>query len=183
MPSHIPAMKPVVLALIVVVSACARDDSDSQIPPIDHAPEIKDSIALRARYDVPTPEAEPVIYVDSMSVHYLREEQATVATRDADGHWRVSAVVEEGPGLLKVEQHLVSNDVRSLSDSESHQLDVLLKGVDIYRERSRPSDYPGPGVMSHAMEINTSAGHMVIRWIGRLRGKAGAVADLVIGHG
>jgi hypothetical protein len=122
-----------------------------------------------------------VIYVDSNSVHYTREEQCAVAMRDADGHWRVSAVSEEGSGLLNVEQHLVSKDVRSLSDSESRQLDDLLKQVDLYRESFDLSKAPDVGAMFHTMEIDTPEGHTVIRWTGRLLGKAGAVADLVIG--
>lgn len=181
--SHTSAMRLVVCILFIMVSACARDDAVVQVRPIEHAPEIKDSIALRARYNVATPNIEPVIYVDSIAVHHTRDEQAAVASRDADGHWHVSAVVEEGPGLLKLEQHLVSNDTRPLSDSEGRKLDELLRQADLYREKSQLRDPPGVGGFIHTMEIDTPAGHTVIKWTGRLLGKAGAVADLIIGAG
>jgi hypothetical protein len=161
----------------------ARDGSDALTRPIAHAPTIKQSLEIRARYNIPTPESEVAIYVDSVSVHHLREEQSAVATRDADGHWHVSAVVEEGPGLLNVEPHLVSNDTRTLSDTEGRQLDELLAQDDLYRERWESRETPAVGAMFHTMEIDTPAGHMVIWWFGRLGGKAGTVADLVIGRG
>jgi hypothetical protein len=173
-------MKLVVCAFVLVFAG-ARNDADAQTRQIGQASEIEQCAALRSRYDVATPESEPVIYVDSASVHYTRDEECTVATRDTDGHWHVSAVSEEGSGLLNVEQHLVSKDVRSLSDIESRQLDDLLKQVDLYRESFDLSKAPYVGAMFHTMEIDTPAGHTVIRWTGRLLGKAGAVADLVIG--
>jgi hypothetical protein len=62
--------------LFIMLSACARDDADVQVRHVEHAREIIDSIALRARYNVATPEIEPVIYVDSIAVHHTRDEQA-----------------------------------------------------------------------------------------------------------
>jgi hypothetical protein len=180
---HTAAMKLVVCALFVAAFPCARSDADAQTRHIDRAPEITQSIELRSRHNVPTPEGEPVIYVDSISVHHTRDEESAVATRDAAGHWHVSVVIEEGPGLLKVEQRLISNDARTLSDAEGRQLDELLRHADLYRESPERPEASAVGAMFHTMEIDTSAGHTVIRWTGRLRGKAGTIADLVIGPG
>lgn len=163
--------------------ASAQDGSAMRAKPIDHAPAIEQSLEMRARYNIPTPESEVAIYIESSSVHHLREEQSAIATRDAHGHWQVSAVVEEGPGLLKVEPHLVSNDTRILSDTEARQLDELLAQGDLYRERWVSGETPRVGAMFHTMEIHTPSGHLVIQWFGRLSGKAGAVTDLVIGRG
>lgn len=176
-------MKRIVCALFFATTACARDNADTSTPPATQTRGIKECLELRARYNIPNPEGEPAIYVDSAATHYTSDEQCVAATRDADGHWRINAVVEEGPGLLDVKQHLVSNDIRSLSDSEGHQLDELLKQPDLYREESQLHDPPGVGGMIHAMEIDTPVGHTVIQWTGRLLAKAGAVADLIIGRG
>ena len=172
-----------VVILLFGSIAGAQGGSNASTRPIDHDPTIKQSLEIRARYNIPSPESEVAIYVDSVSFHHLREEQSAVATRDADGHWHVSAVVEEGPGLLKVEPHLVSNDTRTLSDTEGRQLDELLAQADLYRERWESRETPPIGAMFHTMEIDTPAGHTVIWWFGRLGGKAGTVADLVIGRG
>ncbi len=149
--------------------------------PSDHPPEIKRSLEIRARYNVVTVDSEPAIYVDSVSVHHLREEESSIASRDADGHWHVSAVIEEGPGLLKVVPHLISQDAWRLSETDGRHLDELLGQADLYRESPEGPVNEGVGAVLHTMEIDSPTRHTVIRWSGRLREKAGAVADLVLG--
>jgi hypothetical protein len=173
------------IAVGVLIAGCAARPADfnAQPRPIDHAPEIKQSLELRARYNIPSPDSAVTIYVDSISVHHLREEFSTVATRDADGRWHVSVVGEEGPGLLKIEPHLDSNNARTLSEAEGRHLDRLLNQGDLYRERSEfPKKLKVVGAAFHTMEIDTPRKHLVVRWVGRLRGLVGAVADLVMGH-
>ena len=173
------------IAVGALIAGCSAmpGDVEAQSRRIDHAPEIKQSLELRARYNISSPDSAAIIYVHSISVHHLREEFSTVATRDADGRWHISVVGEEGPGLLKIEQRLDSSDVRTLFKAEGRHLDRLLKQADLYRERSEfPKGITTVGAIFHTMEIDTPKRHLVVRWVGRLRGRAGAVADLVMGH-
>ena len=145
------------------------------------APEVTRSIAIDHRYDVPIPTSEFAVYVDSLAIHHTRDEQSTVATRDSNGHWHVVSVVEEGSGLVKVEQHLVSNHLRTVPKRSGQKLDDLLKRPGLYQEKSPATKAVGVGAIFHTMEINTPAGHLIIRWTGHLSGIAGSVADVVIG--
>lgn len=172
----------VVTALLLGSAAGAQDSPDTAPHFVTHDSAIEKSLELRTRYNIHIPDSEVAVYIDSTSIHHLREEQSTVATRDADGHWHISAVVEEGPGLLNVEPHLVSNENRMLSETECRQLDELLNRGDLYREHWETRETPAIGTVHHTMEIHTSKGHMVIKWSGRLSGKVGAIADLIIGH-
>ncbi len=167
-------------ALLAVTCSSLPRNADAGILLADLSQEVRQSLELRGRYNAPVPKSELIVYVDSISVHHTREEQSAIAARGADGHWQMS-FVEEGPGLLKVEQRLVSSRTNTLSDAKSRELDNLLKQAALYRENSKTTDIPVVGAMFHTMEIDTPTGHTVIRWTGRLRGKAGAVADLVIG--
>ena len=147
------------------------------------APEIEQSLALRARYGVVTPEAREIIRVDSIATHHIMTERSTIAWRDAAGLWRISAVGEDGPGgLLPIEKRLLPETIRTLSAREGRALDLLLQSDGLYRETVRRTGDIGIGAPSHVMEIVTPVGRTVVRWNGRLRGRAGHVADILLGQ-
>ena len=147
------------------------------------APEIERSLALRARYGVVAPEAREIIRIDSVGVHHIMTEWSTIAWRDAAGLWRISAVGENGPGgLLPIERKLLPETIRTLPAREGRALDRLLRSHGLYREAVRRTGKIGIGAPFHAMEIVTPSGRTVVRWNGRLRGRSGHVADLVLGH-
>ncbi len=147
------------------------------------APEIEQSLALRARYGVAAPEAREIIRVDSIAVHHTRTEWSTIAWRDTAGLWRISAVGEDGPGgLLPIEKSLLPERIRTLPARDGRALDRLLRSDGLYRETVRRTGDIGIGAFVHVMEIVTPTGKTVVRWDGRLRGRTGHVADIVLGH-
>jgi len=146
-------------------------------------PDIEQSLALRARYGVATPEAREIVRIDSVAVHHIRTEWSTIAWRDAAGLWRISAVGEEGPGgLLTIEKRLLPETIRTLPARDGQALDRLLRSHGLYRETVRRTGEIGIGAPFHVMEIVTPVGRTVVRWTGRLRGRTGHVADIVLGH-
>jgi hypothetical protein len=147
------------------------------------APEIEQSLALRARYGVVIPQAREIIRVDGIGTHHVMTEWSTIAWRDAAGLWRISAVGEDGPGgLLPIERRLLPETIRTLPVREGRALDRLLRSDGLYRETVRRTGEIGIGAPFHVMEIVSPSGRTVVRWNGRLRGRTGHVANIVLGH-
>ncbi|HEY3814504.1 MAG TPA: hypothetical protein VGL66_14880 [Caulobacteraceae bacterium] len=173
-------------AIVVVFSAVLLVGAGTTAVGAEHAklaPEILQSFAMRDHYGIPVPQGDQVIYVDSASAHHISEEFSVIAARQSDGHWHISVVGEEGPGLLNIPRRMTTHEERTLSDADGLRLDDLLTQRPLYREKVKPSSNLAVGAAFHTMEIDSPSGHMVIRWTGRLLGKAGAIADLVIGAG
>jgi hypothetical protein len=146
-------------------------------------PEIGRSLALRERYGVAVPEAREIIHIDSVAVHHTRLEWSVIAWRDAVGLWRISAVGEDGPGgLLPIERRLLPETISTLPARHGRALDRLLRSSALYREPVRRTGDIGIGAPFHVMQIVTPAGRTIVRWDGRLRGRTGHVADIVLGH-
>ena len=147
------------------------------------APETQHGLDLRARYGVEAPTSLQTVHIQSASAHHLSEDYSALATRGADGRWTVSIVGEEGPALLRIETRLIPETRKTLSAQEGEALDRLLAKTALYRQASpaMPRDI-GVGAAFHTMEIRAPQGRSVIHWVGRLRGNAGRVADLVIGR-
>jgi len=146
-------------------------------------PEIVESLALRAAYGVPSPQGSATVYVHSIAVHHTRTDWSTIAWRGADGVWSVSVMGQEGPGglLRDIKKSPIPEEVRTLSAREGRSLDRLLADRALYRETPRHGAVTGVGAPYHIMEIVSPEGTLVVRWDGRLRGRGGHVADLVLG--
>jgi hypothetical protein len=148
------------------------------------APEIEQSLAMRASWKVSIPKSDTTIYIHSVAVHHVRSEQSTIAWRDQQGIWTISQVVQDGPGgLLTIEKQLIRQEVRRMAASDERKLDKLLEGRALLQEKPRRTGTIGVGAPLHVMEIVTSTNSVVVRWDGRLRGKLGRVADILLGRG
>ena len=145
------------------------------------APEILRGLEIRRQYGQAIPVAASAIYVDSVAVHHTRSEGSTVVWLGADGRWQLSQVSQTSAGLLKVEARMDYTVTRQLTDEEARTLESLLADESLYRGEVRRTGAVGVGAPFHVMEIVTPKGQVVYRWDGRLRDKAGMVADLVLG--
>lgn len=146
---------------------------------------IGNSLALRQRYGISVPTSSSMIMVDSVVLHYMKSEYSTVAWQSADGSWEISRVGENGPGgLIRMDPELIPENHNRVADDDSARLNRLLSDKSLYSENSRfsaPKDAVGVGM--HTMEITTPSNHVVVRWVGRLKGRAGKIADIVLGKG
>jgi hypothetical protein len=150
-------------------------------PPM--AAEITASFELRDRYKLPKHLNITAIYVDSVAVHHVRNETSTIVWKDDNGKWQRSRATEIGPGgLLPVEPRLEFREETSLTDVEARALERLIRERDLYSGRVRRTGQIGIGAPEHTMTVVTSFGRTTVKWGGRLRGKSGAVADIVMGH-
>ncbi|MBW8911612.1 MAG: hypothetical protein JF564_06945 [Sphingomonas sp.] len=141
-------------------------------------------MALRQKYDVQIPHSDWTIYVRSFAAHHLSDEYSTIAWRDDAGRWQISTMGEQGPALLAVPFEPIAETRKTLLTSEGVELDRLLRDKALYDEKSHSKDNRlGVGVVEHTMEIVTPRGRKVVTWIGRLVGRTGKVADLVMGRG
>lgn len=146
------------------------------------APETEKCLALRAKYGVETPASEDRVLAYSEAEHHTAQAYCAVAWRDADGRWTVSGTGEESSGLLRIPTAQIPETKRVMTPSEGLQMDRLLASRALYRQGSPKDGELGVGAMFHTIEIVSPHGHQVIRWTGRLKGKAGQVADLVMGR-
>jgi hypothetical protein len=138
---------------------------------------------LRDRYQAPKPVAANIIYVDSVAVHHVYSEASTVVWKDEAGRWKRSQVIEEGPGgLLQIGRRLELNVITILPSAAAKSLDQLIKDTELYNGKVRRTGKIGIGATFHVMAIVTPYGRTTVEWDGRLRGKTGAVADIVLGH-
>ena len=144
----------------------------------------RQGLALRARYGIAAPTGIVTISIDSIAVHHTSEEYSLIAWRDAAGVWTMSGVGENGPGLLPIPREIVPETRRTLTPAESQALDRLIGMRGLYRELPpKPPRDIGVGAPFHSMEIVTPRHHLVMPWMGRLKGKAGRIADLLMGRG
>ena len=173
------------IGIITLALLLTGAPGSSVAPPPQLAEETLEAIRLRARLGVREMASTQTIYVHSQSSHYVTEDFTRVATRGADGQWTVISIGEEraGPVGPPGPPQLIPEERRILGAGESEHLDRLLHWPPLYRQSSPGERNPGVGAYYHVMEIVTPQGHIVLRWNGRLRGWAGAVADLIMGRG
>lgn len=183
---HKARMRPFArLPAFFALAACATQPTEPMngdfSPPT--AAEITSGFELRDRYKLPTHLGVPAIYVDTVAVHHLRSETSTIVWKDDNGRWQRTRASEIGPGgLLPVKPQLQSREETSLTDVEAHSLERLIRDRDLYSGKVRRTGQFGIGSPVHTMAIVTSFGRTTVKWEGRLRGKNGAVADIVLGH-
>jgi hypothetical protein len=170
-------MSPFLIAALLAAGPSPGDASPPQL-----ADETRAALALRARHDVHEHVSPSTIYVHSQASHHVTEEYTRVATRDAVGRWTVISIGETGPGLLRIPLEVMPEERRTLASGEGQDLDRLLHWRALYRQTSPREREVGVGATFNTMEIVTPQGHAVFRWAGRLRGWAGAVADLIMGR-
>jgi hypothetical protein len=72
-------------------------------------------------------------------------------------------------------------ETNRLGPAESAALDRLLRGRAFYGQRPARQRQAEIGAYMHPMESVTPQGHVVLRWTGRLRGRSGRIADLIMG--
>lgn len=105
-----------------------------------------------------------------------------VASLSKDGSWTIERAGEEGPGLLGIDPRPLPTSSSKLSADDAGKLDVLLKDRDVFRGEAAGGELAMGGYVSE-MEIITPARTRRVDWAGRLAGKLGEIADLVIGAG
>src|SRR3990170_3351198 len=171
------------LLMCSAAMACApQPQLDGKAIAEPSAPEIIRGLEIRRQYGQPIPVASSAIYVDSVAVHHTRSEGSTIVWLGADGRWQWSQVSQTGPGgLLDAEPRMDYTVTRQFTDEESRTLESLLADESLYRGEVRRTGAVGVGAPFHVMEIVTPKGQVVYRWDGRLRDKAGMIADLVLG--
>lgn len=145
--------------------------------------EITESLAIRQRYGLDLSESRPSVLIQSMGIHHTRRVFSTVATRNIEGVWVISSVGEETSGLLRMEPTLIPETIRQLTPVEGRALDTLIGSRALYRETRRVDGRLGVGSPEHVMEIVGTSDRVVVSWTGRLRGRAGQIADLILGTG
>lgn len=164
--------------------AAASIAATSAMPSDQLANGTQRSLALRQKYNVRVPHSDRAIYVHTFAVHHLSDEYSTIAWRDEAGRWQISITGEQGPGLLTVPFELIAEEVSTVSLTDGTKLDQLLDGRALYGEKPRSKEKNlGVGAPEHTMEIVTPRGHKVVTWRGRLIGRAGQIADIVLGRG
>lgn len=176
-------MKRVGFALVFIVSACAALDQSNGAMRSTSAPfaAIAESLSLRQRLGAGAPQTASSVYVETSAVHHTRVLFSTIATRSEDGVWSVSTVGEETSGLLKINPRPIPERTKQLSAEEGRVLDRLVASPGVFHENPRSVEFEGVGIPEMTMEIVTPNGRTVIRWRGELKGKAGDVANLVLG--
>jgi hypothetical protein len=146
------------------------------------APETIQAIELRQRLGVRDPESPSIVYVHSQAAHHVTDERTRVATRGADGRWTIVSIGEERSAILRIEPRPSPRATNVLGPADSAVLDRLLHMRALYGRRPPREREAGIGDYFHIMEIVTPQGHVVMRWTGRLRGRPGRVADLIMGR-
>lgn len=138
--------------------------------------------ALRSRLGVELPHAETLVIVYGVAQHHTRTEWSVVAWRERNGRWKVQRAGEESGGLFKIDRHALAGSTKVLGATESAELDGLVNDPEVYREALQGGDPPVGGFASQ-MEIITPKRRRAADWEGRLAGRLGEIADLVIGAG
>ncbi|WP_044564849.1 hypothetical protein [Azospirillum sp. B4] len=167
------------LALTLATLAAARAE-----PPQDRlAPEVAQGLGMRKGWGLAIPSCDAAVYVDSVGVHHVRTEQSTIACRDQAGTWTVTQVLEDGPGgLLPIEKRITRQSDNRLAPAVGRELDLLLDQPALYDEAVQRTGEIGVGAPFHTMQIEAPGGHVIARWNGRLLGRLGQVADIILGR-
>lgn len=146
------------------------------------APEIKQSLSMRESWHVDVPHCQVTIYEQSVAVHHIRTDQSTIACRNDIGIWTISQIAQDGPGgLLAIQKSLSRRTETRPASADAQKLDGLLSQRSLYAEAVRRTGGPEIGAPFHVMQIVSPAGSVVVRWNGRLLGRLGQVADIVLG--
>lgn len=114
--------------------------------------------------------------------HHLTEEWSIVAWRQGDGRWSLDRAGLTTSGLLQVQPRVEPVTHGLLSVSQGARLEGLISNNGLYRQPVR-SGQPAVGGTAWQMEIVTPTHHKTVGWAGRLRGKLGSIADLILGQG
>jgi hypothetical protein len=167
-------------AMVLTVFAA----SIAAVPTDQFASQTQLSLALRQKYDVPVPRSDWTIYVRSFAVHHLSYEYSSIAWRDEAGQWHISDMGEQGPGLLVIPSESIAETRKTVSRLDGVELDRLLGDKSLYVEKTHSKDnHLSVGASEHTMEIVTPRGRKVVTWMGRLVGRSGRIADIVMGRG
>lgn len=147
------------------------------------SPEVRAGLETARRLGIDPPATLPVIYVDTVAEHYTHDEQILLAWRGGDGLWRLAGGIETTGLMVKMNPDHQVRPLATLSRADSLALDRLLADRRLYRQASPPSPDLGVGAAFNTLEVVAPQGHLVIRWAGmRLRGRAGRIADILMGH-
>ncbi len=171
-------LKRLIPFVLVLTCACAPAHSVQQT--MKNARSGHPGDDLRARLGVTLPRSDSMIIVYGVAQHHTRSEWSVIAWRSPNGTWTVERAGEESSGLLRVKPHALPSSKKILTGSEAAQLDRLIKDKDVFREAVQAGEVSVGGFGS-TMEIVTPKGKRTVDWVGRLTGKLGEIADLVIG--
>ncbi len=166
-------------AILTLAAASFASGVRAEIQPL--GPPTERGLRLFGRYGQTPPKGDPVIYVYSQGAHFTAVEVMVIAARDPAGRWAIASLGEETSAMLTVQPKKVFDSLVDLSAKDAGNLDQLLTSPELYQEKDSMAQPPGEGGFIHSMEIVGPSGRLVIRWTGRLVGKAGAIADIVIG--
>lgn len=167
----------IALMLLCITSPLAAEPAQVPAERSEHPGD-----ALRSRLGVALPAAGTMIIIYGVAQHHTRIEWSVVASRSKDGKWVVERAGEEGPGLLQIDPRPLSVSKMTLPADKATALDRLLSDRKAYREKVAGGDLAIGGYASE-MEIITPKHTRKVDWTGRLVGKLGQIADLVIGPG
>ena len=172
----------------------ASADTGASVRPSSSAETVHPGEALRQRLGKTLPRAAEMVIVYGIAAHHSKVEWSVVAWRTEHGEWRIDKAGEEvsyfppppgSPPGRPAPQKLPEQSM-TLSPDVGRQLDALLSDRTLYSERDQAPAMdraPPIGGFSSEMEIVSPVGRRRVGWYGRLLGKAGEVADIVIGPG
>jgi hypothetical protein len=136
--------------------------------------------ALRARLGITLPRSDSMLIVYGVAQHHTKSEWSVIAWRSPSGTWTIERAGEESSKILRVQRHALPSSRKVLTQSEAAKLDRLIKDKDVFRETVQGGKVSIGGFGS-TMEIITRRSTRTVNWVGRLTGKLGEIADLVIG--
>jgi len=136
---------------------------------------------LRAELGLTLPASDMMIIASGEAVHHTRAEWSVVAWRSADGAWTVERAGRESGHMFPMETKIFPLKRKLLSAEEARRLEQLIAAPALYRE-AVPLSIPPIGGFESAMEIVTPKTSRLVKWGGRLTGRLGQVADIVIGR-
>ncbi|MFA9200069.1 MAG: hypothetical protein ACEQR8_02625 [Cypionkella sp.] len=114
----------------------------------------------------------------SVAGHHTHVEASTVLWRDDAGRWWRDQIAVTSGALIPMAPRLDRSERALLAAPIGERLDALLAARALYAEVA-PSKVPDAvGAAYHTMEIVSPRGHTVLRWAGRLEGRAGEIADI-----
>jgi hypothetical protein len=170
-------LKQLIPFVLLLTSACAPAPS----VPAKNAGNGHPGDALRARLGITLPHSDSMVIVRGVAQHHTKFEWSVVAWRSRTGTWTVERAGEESSGLLKLGPQAIPSTKKILTVSEAAQLERLIKDRDVLKEVVVKTGQLSVGGYQSMMEIITPRGKRTVSWVGRLTGKLGAIADVVIG--
>ena len=180
------------LAFLALAEPAPARAATSPSAPASTQQETHPGDALRARLGRSLPASGQLVIIYGVSAHHERTEMSAVAWRDRPGTWEVEeagetlSLVPAPPGTPPGQANAprpVPVKTFPLTPEVAARLDQMLADPELYRTPERAGGYPPIGGWGFRMEIVTPSRHLVTSWGGRLEGRAGEVADAVIGRG